>query len=248
MSFAYMPLYTGDYVRDTQHLSCSEHGIYLKLLMHCWDQKGPVPLDERKLCGIVNARSGDEIEALRRVLGEFFVRMEDGWYQPRLQREVERCQGISNARSRAGREGATARMAEFRVRKNNDLANAKQMPSISVANVQQVTPSPSPSLKKNTNTPPLPPKGGEGFADFWNAYPRKTAKANAIKAFQRIAPDAVLLQSMIAAVRQQSASEQWRKDGGQFVPHPATWLNGRRWEDEAEVPATANRSLFDRAL
>ena len=63
MSFAYLPLFTGDYIRDTQHLSCSEHGIFLKLLMHCWDQKGAAPLDERKLCGIVNARSSDEIEA-----------------------------------------------------------------------------------------------------------------------------------------------------------------------------------------
>ena len=48
MSFAYLPLFTGDYLRDTQHLSCSEHGIFLKLLMHCWDQKGPAPLLEEE--------------------------------------------------------------------------------------------------------------------------------------------------------------------------------------------------------
>lgn len=99
-----MPLYTGDYLRDTLHLSCSEHGIYLKLLMHCWDQKGPAPLDEHKLMGIVNARSGDEIEAMRRVLGEFFVCMDDGYYNQRMQREIERRGNISGNPSAAGKK------------------------------------------------------------------------------------------------------------------------------------------------
>jgi uncharacterized protein YdaU (DUF1376 family) len=101
-----MPVYTGDYLRDTQHLSCSEHGIFLKLLMYCWDQKGPAPIDERRLCGIVNARSGDEIEAMRRVLAEFFIRMEDGYYNKRMQTEVERASSISIARSAAGHPAA----------------------------------------------------------------------------------------------------------------------------------------------
>lgn len=132
MSFAYMPVYTGDYIRDTQHLSCSEHGIFLKLLMHCWDQKGPAPLDERKLCGIVNARSSDEIEALRRILGEFFIRMEDGHYNKRMQKEIERSEAISGARSEAGRIGAAAK--------------AKHLPNKSQASAKQVPLPPSPSL------------------------------------------------------------------------------------------------------
>lgn len=101
MSFAYLTLYTGDYLRDTRHLSCAEHGIYLLLLMHCWDSRGPVPLDERKQAGICGARSGDEVEALRRVLSEFFVRMDDGHYNPRMQREVERAKVLSDTRQRA---------------------------------------------------------------------------------------------------------------------------------------------------
>jgi len=132
VSFAYLPLFTGDYLRDTQHLSMSEHGAFLKLLMFCWDQKGPAPLDERKLCGIVNARSGDEVEALRRVLSEFFVRMEDGYYNNRMQREVERSEVLSRSRSDAGRKGYEAR--------------AKQLPSKSQAIAKQEHLSPSPSL------------------------------------------------------------------------------------------------------
>lgn len=136
MSFAFMPVYTGDYLRDTQHLSMSEHGCYLKLLMHCWDQKGPAPLDERKLCGIVNARSSDEILALRRVLEEFFTKMDDGWYNHRMQREIERSENISKARSTAGKAGYQAK--------------AKQLLSKSQARASTPTPTPT------TTTTPTP--------------------------------------------------------------------------------------------
>lgn len=70
-----------------------------------------------------------------------------------------------------------------------------------------------------------------GFDRFWEAYPRKTAKAEAAKAFARLKPDSVLLQAMLDAIQRQAKSPQWTKDGGQFIPHPATWLNQRRWED-----------------
>jgi uncharacterized protein YdaU (DUF1376 family) len=141
-----MPLYTGDYLRDTRHLSMSEHGAYNLALMFCWDSKGPMPIDERKQFAIVCARSTDEMEAWRRVRDEFFVRMEDGWYQGRLMREIERCESISGARSTAGRAGANARMQRLRERQ----ANAKQMPSNCSATVEQVTLSPSPYPDKDS--------------------------------------------------------------------------------------------------
>ena len=37
---------------------------------------------------------------------------------------------------------------------------------------------------------------------------------------------------MSAALERDKRSEQWRRDNGDFIPHPASWLNGRRWEDE----------------
>lgn len=150
-----MPIYTGDYLRDTQHLSCSEHGIYFKLLMYCWDQKGPAPLDERRLCGIVNARSGDEIEALRRVLAEFFVRMEDGFYNRRMQKEVERASTISLARSAAGAKGYEAR--------------AKQLPSNCLASASTPTPTTTTTTTtKKTNTALAAPSGVSN--DVWDDW------------------------------------------------------------------------------
>jgi hypothetical protein len=72
----------------------------------------------------------------------------------------------------------------------------------------------------------------ELFDRFWSAYPRHTGKQAAEKAFLRLNPDDDLLGIMLKAITAWSKSEQWTKDGGQFIPHPATWLNGKRWEDE----------------
>lgn len=70
------------------------------------------------------------------------------------------------------------------------------------------------------------------FDRFWVAYPRHQGKEAARKTWEKLNPDAALLAEMLAALERQRASDQWRRDGGQFIPYPATWLNGRRWEDE----------------
>lgn len=80
--------------------------------------------------------------------------------------------------------------------------------------------------------PPKPPKGPRaGFDDFWRAYPHKVGKRDAVAAFAKALDSGATLERMIAAVQRQAASPRWTKDGGQFIPHPATWLNGQRWED-----------------
>ena len=77
----------------------------------------------------------------------------------------------------------------------------------------------------------------ERFARFWTAYPRKTAKPTAQTAFAKLHPDDDLLRTMLAAIERQKQSPQWRD--AQFIPHPATWLNQRRWEDETPRAAVS---------
>lgn len=73
----------------------------------------------------------------------------------------------------------------------------------------------------------------ENFSLFWNAYPKKKSKADAEKAFKKLKPDKQLLDTMLDALEEQKRSQDWKRDNGQFIPYPATWLNGRRWEDDA---------------
>ena len=43
----------------------------------------------------------------------------------------------------------------------------------------------------------------------------------------------------MSAIEAQKKSPQWTKDGGQFIPHPATWLNGKRWEDQVTAGSSS---------
>lgn len=70
------------------------------------------------------------------------------------------------------------------------------------------------------------------FNNFWAAYPKKTQKEDALKAWKKLSPAPELVAKMIAAIKAQEQTEQWQRKGGQFIPYPATWLNGKRWEDE----------------
>ena len=89
-----------------------------------------------------------------------------------------------------------------------------------------------------SNIVPLP-RPEVSFDDFWKSYPKKIAKLAASRAWVK----AVAIcepETIIAAVENQKRHlEQWRRDSGQYIPHPATWLNGCRWEDEIEVQIVA---------
>lgn len=88
--------------------------------------------------------------------------------------------------------------------------------------------------KREDSIPPKPPakKADDDFSVFWMAYPKKQDKQNALKAWKKLNPDAETQRKMILAIQAQRASPQWQKEGGQFIPLPSTWLNGRRWEDQ----------------
>lgn len=83
------------------------------------------------------------------------------------------------------------------------------------------------------NSTPQPPKGESlppGFAEFWASYPKKVGKDAALSAWKRKIKGEH--EEVIIALKTQKQSEAWTRDGGRFVPNPATWLNQGRWRDE----------------
>lgn len=90
---------------------------------------------------------------------------------------------------------------------------------------------------------PIPPEGADGqeqlFDRFWKAYPRHEGKEPARRAWRRLKPNIQLCHIMSAALERQKTYENWQRDGGRYIPMPATWLNQRRWEDEQPRPAQA---------
>ncbi len=71
------------------------------------------------------------------------------------------------------------------------------------------------------------------FNVFYQAYPRHEGKQAAQKAFHKLKPSEELLSIMLKAIERQKQSSQWQDK--RFIPNPASWINGRRWEDETIV-------------
>lgn len=110
--------------------------------------------------------------------------------------------------------------------------------------------------KRDNPDPPKAPQGGQGqllpigppvarpkpekigivptpgFERFWREYPRHVAKQAAIKAW----PGDTLLPAILKALEWQS--DDFRARDPDRIPHPATWLNGKRWEDEKPTRPT----------
>lgn len=86
------------------------------------------------------------------------------------------------------------------------------------------------------------------FESFWKAYPRKVGKDEARKAFDKRKPTPELLNALLAAIEVQRQSLPWLKDGGQFIPHPATWLNQGRWQDEIGGDEPQGNPMFAGAI
>lgn len=72
----------------------------------------------------------------------------------------------------------------------------------------------------------------DGFEQFWKLYPKKAKRKDALRAWQKLKPSAELQEVLITALGKHCVSHDWTKEGGRYVPLPASWINGERWEDE----------------
>lgn len=85
----------------------------------------------------------------------------------------------------------------------------------------------------------------KGFEQFWKVYPRKKSKGQAEKAWNKIKPDESLLKIILGKIDCACKSSDWTKDNGVYIPHPATWLNAKGWEDEYIKQKTITDFLED---
>lgn len=86
----YYEHHLGDWAQATAHLSMLETGAYQRLIQWYYAEERQLPLDERAVFRIARASSEQEREAVRAVLADFFELREDGYHQPRCDREIER--------------------------------------------------------------------------------------------------------------------------------------------------------------
>lgn len=161
-------------------------------------------------------------------------------FKSQIDRDTSAYQERSERCSEAGMRGG-------RPRKGNAFSEKGEKPTL-LKKGSKSEKSQEEEKEKEIYTPYSPPQGDErgtdsssdlgagkyptAFEAFWAAYPRKVGKGAALKAWRRISAPASALPAMLTSLEWQRESEQWQRDGGQYIPHPATWLNQSRWEDE----------------
>lgn len=79
----------------------------------------------------------------------------------------------------------------------------------------------------------------EEFERFWLVYPRKVGKGGAWQSWQKLKPNAQLVEKIISVTLLYAKTPQWQKEGGQFIPHAQTFLNQRRFDDTPQVTGSS---------
>ena len=128
MNRPWMPLYVGDYLGDTGHLTTTQHGAYLLLMMHYW-RKGELPDDDRQLSKIAKLPLRAWCE-YRATLQDFFY---DGWKHKRIDAELERMMRVSAKRAIAGQKGGLGSALARMKLENSTRSRSSLLPSPSRA-------------------------------------------------------------------------------------------------------------------
>ena len=222
--------FPGDWLADegVKNVSFAAKGLWIGMicLMFRSPRKGlllkqtGVPADSQYLANQLGGRAED-IDVLIAELEreQVFSRHETGAI---LCRKMWRPTDLSEKRAEAGRLGGLAK---------GQQQDGKQT---------EAKPSNGRKGKERKGKVRVVVRYSDAFLVFWKAYPRRVGKGAAFGAWQRI-PDRPAVEVLVAAVEAQKATEQWRKDNGQFIPHPQTWLNQRRWEDDVEPAEAGDR-------
>ena len=252
MSLPHFPFYASDWLAGTIDMSAEERGAYIQLLALSWDRDG-LPECPRRLAamaGVAEVPSG--------VLEKLPVAEDGRRRNPKLERVRTDSLRRHGLKVEAGKKGGRPK-AELKQKESSALAEeklslskTKAEPKLSLSNHNHNHNHIS-SIEENDT--PLPPRGESAVADevkpkpvksvaysddfnaFWSIYPRKDGKGAAWESWKIRKSPVPDIEAVLPALRRAMNSQQWAKDGGQFIPYPATWINQRRWEDGGIEPS-----------
>lgn len=246
------PRYSQDFIGsiDCRTMSLEQFGLFNWLLDYSWNNPAkPCHLenDAEKLARLIGIPRTKYLSVFLGIQKKFQLYIdpetkEEFIYNPRLLEEYEKRFSQNDTYSERGYKGAMGRWGKH---SNSDAtSNASSM--------QQA--SDKQCLDDGTHTvtyrgnPLKPPEGLEsfpaGFAEFWEAFPKKREKVEALKVWRQLKPSQELVQKILSAVAAARASPDWQKDKGQFIPNPAKWLRRGNWDDEIISPQTTDGPEF----
>lgn len=233
MSAPAFQFYPKEWFISTAALGPEARGVYIQFLAWSWDN-GPLPISEEGRANI----GGVTVKRLKSIwlaIGRKWHRSKGGYVNPRLERQREELQSYRKKQAEKGRKSAEIRR---NVNHGSTTVQPEHQPDTQPDGNREATlhsafsdlhtASKNSKIKTQTLRHFVP----EDFAHFWQRYPRRENKKAALKAWRSLEPDLETVRLIHAALDWQTKQPGWVKDRGKFVPHGASWLNGRRWEDE----------------
>jgi uncharacterized protein YdaU (DUF1376 family) len=155
VALPYMPLYVGDYLRDTARLSATQHGAYLLLLMDMWNHDGLLP-DQPSIMAAIARVDPKSWPKVWRKIEPLFYKVDGGWRQKRLQNEVEKAASKSAKRAAAGALGGERKALKTRGTRKaiaTHAAGNSQANATEVSGKRGSMPEPEPELASRASKP-----------------------------------------------------------------------------------------------
>jgi uncharacterized protein YdaU (DUF1376 family) len=209
----------GDYLSHTRHLTPMEDICYRRALDYYYLHEKPLTNDIDKLSRLLML--SDWQDELYEILCEFFIATDDGFVNPRADKEIKQYQGFSEA----GKRGADKRWSKG---DNSPPNSPPNPPPIANNNHKPLNNNHKPTTNKKPSCE-IALVSTDNFDVFWNAYPTKVGRDKAIESWNKKKPP---IADVIQALQWQRQSEQWKKG---YIPNPTTYINQGRWKDEPPV-------------
>ncbi len=235
--------YTSDFISGTAFMNFKQRGMYITLLCLQHQQGHLREEDMIELCG-----GRDE-----KVFAKFIIDEDGLYYNERMEKEFQKRIKYSESRKQnvqkryerqehmnyicstyvehMENENENININEDLIVQSNNISTNLEDEPQSASNSQK---NEGQSPSKEEQAPRIAPLE-ERFVRFWSAYPRKRAKDDAKRRWMSLKPSEALLKVMLEAIEKQNKSAEWKKEGGKFIPYPATWLNRGQWNDEVEA-------------
>jgi uncharacterized protein YdaU (DUF1376 family) len=209
----------GDYLTHTVHLSDAEDLAYRRLLDLYYMSEKEIPLDTESVARKIRL----DLDITESVLDEFFEKTSTGYFNNRCHVEVAKYQHQVENNRQLGKRGGRPLKSESKTESEPNT-------------------NPNRNRNRNRNTISSVKPTTSRFDDFWSAWPvskRKVAKSECQKKWAKHGLDSEA-ETIIAQVNALKVTEQWTSG---FEPAPLTYINQRRWEDDAGTPAVGRKVI-----
>ena len=207
------------FISSTNEMKLEEVGAYVKLMCHQADNGGISPDPSRH-----PINHPDYVDKIWPQISHKFIAQGDKLVNKKLAEIMEKAVAKHEALSKAGRKGGLSRASRVatspgQASYNNNKSNNKIK---------------SKSKNKTKKKSATKVAYTSDFETFWTAYPKKQGKQKAWESWQANNPP---LEKCLFTIKSFEGSIEWHDP--QYIPHPTTWLNQGRWDDEPTIEEKA---------